>query len=106
MVSEARKKRWWRNLREPARVELLLRGQSLSGVATIVPPSSPAFASRVEDTLRRVPGMRRVFRVDFDPAAGLTPDQLAHLAEVFGTADAREGLSSVLEGRRPAFKGA
>ena len=28
-----------------------------------------------------MPAMRRIFRVDFDPAAGLTPDQLAHLAE-------------------------
>lgn len=81
MVSEARKKRWWRNLREPAAVELLLRGRWLSGSAALVAPSSPEFARRAEETLRRVPAMRRVFRVDFDPEAGLTRDQLAQLAD-------------------------
>jgi deazaflavin-dependent oxidoreductase (nitroreductase family) len=79
MVSEARKKQWWRNYREASDVTLRLRGRLRRGRAVLLAPDSPAFRERAEQTLRRVPGMARVFRVDFDRRSGLTPAQLAQL---------------------------
>ena len=81
MVSEARKKQWWRNLREPAPVEILLRGRPRSGKGELVEPGSELFFDCVEQTMRRVPGMARVFRVKYDRAAGLSEAQRAHLRD-------------------------
>ncbi len=81
MVSEARKKQWWRNYREPGPVELRLRGRKLRGEAELVPPDSEEFQSRSEHTLRRMPWLGRVFRVDYDKRAGLNDDQLKRLGE-------------------------
>jgi hypothetical protein len=39
-----------------------------------------------------------------DLAAGLALE-LASLETIFGTADALEGLSALIEGRRPAYRG-
>ncbi len=79
MVSEARKKQWWRNYRSPGPVTLRLRGQQRTGTARVAAPGSDAFRTAAESTLRRVPGMGRVFKVDFDRRAGLTDDQVAAL---------------------------
>lgn len=79
-VSEARKKQWWRNYLEPRSVEVHLRGRTRSGEARVIDPQTAEFRMRAETTLRRVPGMARVFGVpSFDRKAGLMPDQLAHL---------------------------
>ena len=79
MVSEARKKQWWRNYREPAAVELHLRGRARRGVAEVLRPESPDFRRRAEWLLTRVPGLPRVFGIDFDRQSGLSDAQLAHL---------------------------
>jgi deazaflavin-dependent oxidoreductase (nitroreductase family) len=79
MVSEAHEKRWWRNFREPGDVELHLRGRLRQGRAALVPADDPHFRASAENVLRRVPGMGRVFKVDFDRRAGLTEDQLEQL---------------------------
>jgi len=82
IVSEARRKQWWRNYYQPAPVELRLRGEQRSGVAERVAPGSDRFRELADQTLRRVPYLRRVFRVDgYDPRAGLTADQLDRLGE-------------------------
>jgi hypothetical protein len=82
MVSEARRKQWWRNYREPRPIELLLRGRERTGRAALVSPGSGEFRELADRTLRRVPSMRRVFRVtDYDPRAGLRADQLDRLGE-------------------------
>jgi len=81
MVSEAPRKRWWRNFREPRTVSLLIRGRTRDGCASLVSPGSPAFRDAAERTLRPVPGMGRVFKVDFDRRTGLTPEQIDHLAQ-------------------------
>ena len=79
LASEARRKTWWRNFREPGEVDLLLRGRRRRGRAVLVSPEDPFFRESVEEVLRRVPGMPRVFKVDFDRAQGLTPAQIAQL---------------------------
>lgn len=82
MVSEARRKQWWRNYYEPAPIEVRLCGRDHTGRAELVPPGSERFRDLAEGTLRRVPWMRRVFRVDgYDPRAGLRTDQLDRLGE-------------------------
>jgi hypothetical protein len=82
MVSEARRKQWWRNYYEPGPVSVRLRGEDRSGRAELVAPGSDEFQEIAEQTLRRVPYMRRVFRVDgYDPQAGLRSDQLDQLGE-------------------------
>ena len=82
MVSEARRKQWWRNYYEPAPIEVLLRGRARSGTTELVAPGSDRFRELADHTLRRVPPMRRVFRVrDYDPRVGLRTDQLDRLGE-------------------------
>ena len=79
LVSEAQKKRWWRNYREAGPVTVRLRGRERSGTGWVVPPDSDEFRDRAERSLRRVPGLTRVFGVVLDPASGLSPDQLDRL---------------------------
>jgi deazaflavin-dependent oxidoreductase (nitroreductase family) len=79
LVSEARHKQWWRNYRAPGRVELLLRGRRVGGEAVVVAPESEAFRSDCEDTMRRVPGLGRVFGIRYDAARGLSDEQLETL---------------------------
>ena len=82
MVSEARRKQWWRNYYEPGPVSVRLRGEDRTGRAELVAPGSDAFREIAEQTLQRVPYMRRVFRVDgYDPREGLRNDQLDRLGE-------------------------
>ena len=82
MVSEARRKQWWRNYYEPGPVGVRLRGRDRAGRAALVSPGSEEFQEIADRTLRRVPYMRRVFRVDgYDPDAGLSSDQLDRLGE-------------------------
>jgi hypothetical protein len=82
MVSEARRKQWWRNYYEPGPVSLRVRGRDRSGRAALVAPGSDEFRELAERTLHRVPYMRRVFRVpDYDARAGLRTDQLDRLGE-------------------------
>jgi hypothetical protein len=74
MVSEARRKQWWRNYYEPAR--------SRCGCAAAIAPAAPSSwrrARRVPLDRRAArcaacPYMRRVFRVaDYDRDAGCAP---------------------------------
>jgi hypothetical protein len=81
MVSEARKKQWWRNFYEPAPVGIRLRGREHRGTAELVAPGSDEFAAHAAATLDRMPGMARVFHVDYDARAGLRTDQLDFLGE-------------------------
>ncbi len=81
MVSEARKKQWWRNYREPGPVVMRVRGRELRGQAERVPPDSDEFRARTERTLRRMPWLGRVFRVAYDKRTGLSDDQVKRLGE-------------------------
>lgn len=82
IISEAKSKSWWRNYREPGPVELRVRGRDLRGSATLVAPGSPEFRENAALTLRRMPWLAKVFRVDdFDRKAGLSEEQHKRLAE-------------------------
>ncbi len=81
LVSEAPKKKWWRNFRTPGPVELHLRGRSCRGEAHLVPPGSEEFEERIEYTIRRVPGLAGSLGIDYDRKRGLTREQRKILAE-------------------------
>ena len=81
MVSEARRKQWWRNYYEPGPVSVRLRGGERPGRAELVAPGSEEFRALVERTLQRMPWMGRVFRVEYDARTGLRGDQLDRLGE-------------------------
>ncbi len=81
MVSEARRKQWWRNYYEPGPVSVRLRGRDRAGRAELVAPGSDEFRSIVEQTLLRMPWMGRVFRVAYDRSKGLRDDQIDFLGE-------------------------
>jgi len=79
LVSEAPKKQWWRNLHDPAPVEVRVKGKTLSGIAELVATTSPEFEARAEETLRRLPWMGRVFGVEYKKGEPLSDAQLATL---------------------------
>lgn len=82
MVSEARRKQWWRNYYEPGPVSVRVRGRDHAGLAELVASGSDSFRDLADETLRRVPWMRRLFHVaDYDPSTGLQADQLDRLGE-------------------------
>ena len=93
-ASEAPKKQWWKNHRERAPVEILLRGEKRTGTARLLDPGSEEFRDCAEQTLRRVPAMARVWDIDFDRERGLTDVQAATLAE--GIAAVRVQLDPAL----------
>jgi hypothetical protein len=69
-----------------------LRGRDRAGRAELVAPGSDRFRDLADRTLRRVPYMRRVFRVDdYDPDAGLRADQLDRLGEEIAIVQIRLG---------------
>jgi deazaflavin-dependent oxidoreductase (nitroreductase family) len=81
MVSEAPRKTWWRNYREPGLAEILLRGRNLPARAEVVAPGSEEFRSRCQRTLERMPWLGRVFGIEYDRSRGLDDDQVKQLAE-------------------------
>ena len=54
MVSEARRKSWWRNYLEPAPLELRLRGRKLQGRAEVVAPGTDEFRRGAARTCRQL----------------------------------------------------
>jgi deazaflavin-dependent oxidoreductase (nitroreductase family) len=81
MVSEARRKQWWRNYYEPGPVSVHVRGIERAGCASLVAPGSDEFRQIVEGALRRLPWLARVFHIDYDSREGLRSDQLDFLGE-------------------------
>jgi F420H(2)-dependent quinone reductase len=80
LVSEARRKQWWRNYRSPGPIDVLLRGDARTGRAEVIAPSSEEFAATARATLSRMPSLGRVFGIpDYDRNEGLTPAQLDRL---------------------------
>jgi hypothetical protein len=82
LVSEAARKQWWRNYREPGPIGVLLRGVERTGRAEVIAPSSDEFAEVSRHTLERMPFLGKVFGIpDYDRRVGLAPAQLARLRE-------------------------
>jgi hypothetical protein len=93
MVSEARRKQWWRNYYEPRPITVRLRGRERAGRAELVAPGSDEFCALVERTLERMPWMGRVFHVDYDSETGLRADQFDALGEEIAVVRIRLGAN-------------
>jgi deazaflavin-dependent oxidoreductase (nitroreductase family) len=89
LVSDAPKKQWWRNFRDPAPVEVRLKGKPLSGTAHLLSPASAEFKTQAEETLRRLPWMARVFGVEYTKGQALSDAQLATLARKIAVVQVR-----------------
>lgn len=79
MVSGAATRSWWRNFRQPHPAELTLRGKPIRATGEVLPPSSDEFRRRAEQSFSRAAFIPRIFKIDFDPSAGLRPDQVEAL---------------------------
>jgi hypothetical protein len=66
LVSKASRKQWWRNFREPAPIDVFLRGRARRGMAHVAPRGSPAFRESIETILRRLPWMRSQLAADVE----------------------------------------
>jgi len=75
LVSKARRKQWWRNYREPAPVEVQLRGERWRGTARVVAVESDLFRDVVAATLRRLPLLGSQLGIAYDAKRGLSDEQ-------------------------------
>lgn len=80
LVSKARRKKWWRNYRDPGPVEVLLRGQARSGTARVVAAGSDAFFAVLQQSFDRMPWLGRQFGIRYRRSSGLDPQQRRVLA--------------------------
>jgi hypothetical protein len=76
LVGDAPAKQWWRNYREPGGIEVWLRNRSRHGVARVLPAGSAEFRARLEASFQRSRLIPWLFGIDFDPAVGLTDEQV------------------------------
>ena len=72
LVSKPGRKQWWRNYREPAAVELRVRGATLRGQARVVPSDTQEFRVAMAETLRRLPFLGRQFGISSPRGSALT----------------------------------
>ncbi len=81
LVSDAKGRQWWRNFESPWPATLRIRGRARDMTGDVLEPGSPEFASRVGDFFARAAFIPRMFGVEFDPTAGLSPEQMKVLGE-------------------------
>ena len=81
LVSDAANRSWWRNFQQPGLVQLRVRGRIVPARAQVLPVDDPEFRRRAEQSFRRARFISRIFGIEFDPARGLTPEQVKSLGE-------------------------
>ncbi len=81
IVLSQRTRRWWRNLRTPTGVELVLRGDRLPGVAQLL--TGEAERDAIESTLRGNPRTAKFYGVTVDADGAPDPDGVAQLQDAF-----------------------
>jgi hypothetical protein len=80
-VGEPATKKWWRNYRTPAPVELLHRSRRIAGIARVISNDEPDYRRLAEAGFRRSRMIPRIFDIRFDTSKGLPPEQLSQLVE-------------------------
>ena len=81
LVSDAKGRQWWRNFQSSWPATLRVRGRSREMMGDVLEPGSPEFASRVAGFFARAAFIPRMFGVEFDPAVGLSHEQMTALGE-------------------------
>lgn len=83
LISDASNRTWWRNFVDGGPVTVVLRGETRPGWATAHRAPSPGFKAIADRAIPAIVGRGgadRFFAVpDFDPAVGLTPEDLQRL---------------------------
>jgi hypothetical protein len=74
LVSKSRRKKWWRNYRDERPVRITVRGETKTGLASLVDKQSEMFSSSVSATFKRVPGLSRQFGIAHIGSAGLSTE--------------------------------
>jgi hypothetical protein len=77
LVSKSRRKNWWRNYRVEIPIRITVRGETKSGLASLVDKESEMFRRCVSITFKRVPGLSRQFGVAHIGRAGLSTEDWA-----------------------------
>jgi hypothetical protein len=77
LVSKSRRKNWWRNYRVEIPIRITVRGETKSGLASLVDKESAMFRRCVSTTFKRVPGLSRQFGVAHIGRAGLSTEDWA-----------------------------
>lgn len=75
LVSKAPRKKWWRNYRSENAVAMTVRGERISGIASLVDKESDKFKEVVSLTFARVPGLSRQFGIKGVSANQLSDEQ-------------------------------
>jgi hypothetical protein len=81
LSSNARQRSWWRNFQEPRSALLRVRGRELQVEGLALAPDSDEYRRRVEACFSRARFIPGIFGIDFDRSRGLSPEQLADLAD-------------------------
>lgn len=81
IVLSQRTRRWWTNLRSPAGVEIVVRGDRLPGVARLL--TGEAEHDAIELTLRQNPRTAKFYGVDIATDGAPDPDGVAQLQDAF-----------------------
>jgi hypothetical protein len=81
LVGHAERKRWWRNLRQPAPVRLRLAGQDIHGTGRVLPAGAAAQRSALRISLRHNRLAARSLGVRLGPNGGPLETDLERAAE-------------------------
>lgn len=81
LCANAKQRRWWRNFREPWPAELRIRGRRHAASGLLLDPDGEEFRTRLDRAFRRAAFIPKMFGIDFDPARGLTPEQVAQFRD-------------------------
>jgi hypothetical protein len=90
LISDAKGRQWWRNFKTPWPATLRVRGRSREMTGDVLEPGSPEFADRVGSFFARAAFIPRIFGVEFDPAVGLSHEQMQTLGETAAVVRFRE----------------
>ena len=82
LIADARGRQWWRNFKTSWPATLRVRGRNREMMGEVLEPGSDEYRERVEFSKRRASFMPRIFGIDFDPARGLSDEDIRQLGDV------------------------
>ncbi len=78
-LAETKGRNWWRNYREVAPMDLLIKGKWVSGFASVLTPENPEYKSWFEAIFSRASFIPKIFLADYDKRRGLSAEQIDSL---------------------------
>jgi hypothetical protein len=81
LISDAKGRQWWRNFQSPWPATLRIRGGARDMIGEVLVPGTREFANRVGGFFARAAFIPRMFGVEYDPARGLSHEQMKTFGE-------------------------